>query len=270
MLKVAVLLTFKTNSISSSLLDRMQAGVPDMNPSAAQLARRLTACYNAFLDIYGIRPGEVAGEMVMYRKFLGDYTDETVVSVGSQCCRLAKVLDGRLGDVGEIHDHARRDLKDVEFRVDRFMFYHGWYIPYPHRGAKGFYVDLGPIYDAYGAIEAERYRQRIEEFCNSGMHRQIRHKIWALVKILPIATELFSSPQVFRSECRDKLSQLIARMWHVFVDAGTRPVHINNENDFANGLYMLHNFFETYEFVEVLGTRLKPDQARAMVQKMLR
>jgi len=248
----------------------MQAGIPGMNPSGAQVARRLIGGYNAFLDIHGITPSEVAGEIVMYKKFLEDYTDETLVSAGSQCCRLVKALDGRLGDIGEIQQHEERDPKDVEFRMDRFMFYHGWYISYPHRGAAGFYVDLSPIYYTYGASEAEHYRQRIEEFCNSGIHRQIRQKIWALVKMCPIAVELFASPQELKAECCGKLSLLVVRMWHQFVEAGTRPVHISNENDFANGLYVLYNFFEAYGFVSALGTKLNPNNARALAHKMLR
>lgn len=176
MLKIAVLMTFQTNSIPVSLLKSMQADISVMNPSGAQVARRLIGGYNAFLDIHGVTPGEMAGEIMMYRKFPEDNTDETHVSAGSQCCQLVKALDDRLSDIGEIQQHEGRGPKDVEFRVDRFVFYHGWYISYPHRGAAEFYVDLRPIYHTYGASEAERYRQRIEDFCNSGMHHQIKQK----------------------------------------------------------------------------------------------
>lgn len=86
----------------------------------------------------------------------------------------------------------------------------------------------------------------------------------------PIAVELLPSFEELKAECRSKLSLLVVRMWHKIVEAGTRPVNVSNKSDYANGLYVLYNFFEAHGFVSALRTRLNPNNARALAHRMLR
>ena len=266
MLKVIVLQQLSPDLMPIGFREVMTNERPARSLYLRKNDRRLVGCYNAFLDCYGLVPGQVISEAQLFEYFLGTYTDENHAGMRSQVLRLEELQRATYG-VGPLAGmHEVRKLPWPEPKPERLNFYRGWFVP--SVGKIGKFVDLSNFYYDYGSDFCGRMHSALINYA-AGIHcGTAAGKIESVIRLGGILTQVLHSPEQLKVALPYHLDFVLDKIWSESISdsvARTRSATV-----FRDLVMVLNQYYVRYGFIDPLGSRLTAQIARSLLGEQMK